>query len=245
MVRRAAEALEALSESPVPSLLTRLDAQGDLAYGYYLDRQNAKADAAFAELTKELERTGRERTLAAADAWNNWGLVHHRGEILKAEPLYRRSLEIHRAIGGERPGSRRRPPQLRRRSPAAGALCRSGTDFPGGHPRRSRPAGHVHRDVRDDGARGHVRRDRPPRRGPRGARDPRPVLRDEGLHSLASRLPRARPAEFWPWRRGKPAEARTAVRRVGRALRRDPGQVQPRRPGARGPRARRARDGPA
>ncbi len=103
MIRRAAEALEALSESPVPSLLTRLDGQADLAYGYYLDRQNAKADAAFAVLTKELERTGRERTLAAADAWNNWALVHHRGEIRKAEPLYRRALEIHRAIGGEQP----------------------------------------------------------------------------------------------------------------------------------------------
>ncbi len=101
MIRRAAEALSALSESPVPSLLTRLDAQADLAYGYYLDRQNAKADAAYAELAKELERTGRDRTRAAADAFNNWGLVHHRGEILKAEPLYRRSLEIHRAIVGD------------------------------------------------------------------------------------------------------------------------------------------------
>ncbi len=101
MIRRATEALAALSESPVPSLLTRLDAQADLAYGYYLDRQNTKADAEFAALTKDLERTGRDRTRAAADAWNNWGLVHHRGEIRKAEPLYRRSLEIHRSLVGE------------------------------------------------------------------------------------------------------------------------------------------------
>ena len=101
MIRRATEALAALSESPVPSLLTSLDARANLAYGYYLNRENAKADAAFDELTKELERMGRDRTRAAADAWNNWGLVHHRGEILKAEPLYRRSLDINRAIVGE------------------------------------------------------------------------------------------------------------------------------------------------
>ena len=101
MIRRASEALAALAAAPVPSLLTRLDAQAALAYGYYLTRQNAKADAAFAELTRALEENGRDRTLAAADAWNNWGLVHHRGEIRKAEPLYRRSLDLHRAIAGE------------------------------------------------------------------------------------------------------------------------------------------------
>ena len=101
MVRRASEALDALAMSPVPSLVIRLDAKGELAYGYYLMRQNARADAAFAELVKELERNGRDRTLMAADAWNNWGLVHHRGEILKAEPLYRRSVELHRTIEGE------------------------------------------------------------------------------------------------------------------------------------------------
>ena len=50
MVRRASEALEALAMSPVPSLVIRLDAKAELAYGYYLMRQNARADAAFAEL---------------------------------------------------------------------------------------------------------------------------------------------------------------------------------------------------
>ena len=105
MVRRASEALSTVAGAPVPSLLTRLDAQSALAYGYYLTRENAKADAAFAELTKLLEQNGRDRTLAAADAWNNWGLVHHRGDIRKAEPLYRRSLELHRAIEGDAVGA--------------------------------------------------------------------------------------------------------------------------------------------
>jgi tetratricopeptide (TPR) repeat protein len=101
MVRRATEALATLARAPVPSLLTSLDARGALAYGYYLTGQNAKADGAFAQLTRELDRNGRGDTLAAADAWNNWGLVHHRGDIRKAETLYRRALEIHRSIEGE------------------------------------------------------------------------------------------------------------------------------------------------
>ena len=101
MVSRASEALTVLADAPVPSFLTRLEAESALAYGYYLTRQNAKADAAFAALTKELERVGQDRTMAAADAWNNWGLMYHRGEIRRAEPLYRRSLDLHRAIEGE------------------------------------------------------------------------------------------------------------------------------------------------
>ena len=101
MVRHATEALSALAVAPVPATLLRLDAQAALAYGYYLTRQNEKADAAYAALTRALEETGRDRTLAAADAWNNWALVYHRGDIRRAEGLYRRSLELHRSIAGE------------------------------------------------------------------------------------------------------------------------------------------------
>jgi eukaryotic-like serine/threonine-protein kinase len=101
MVRHASEALSALEGHPVAARQTRLDARGSLAYGYYLTKQNAKADREYAELVAELERTGRDRTLATADLLNNWGLVHYLGEIKKAEPLYRRSLELHRSIEGE------------------------------------------------------------------------------------------------------------------------------------------------
>ena len=101
MVRRASDALATLDSSPIPSLATRLDAQASLAYGYYLSGRNAEADAAYARLTKDLERNGRERTLLAADAWNNWALVHDRGDIRKAETLYRRALELHRDLAGE------------------------------------------------------------------------------------------------------------------------------------------------
>ena len=37
---------------------------------------------------------------AAADVLNNWALVHFRGDIAKAEPLYRRALELRRSIEG-------------------------------------------------------------------------------------------------------------------------------------------------
>jgi eukaryotic-like serine/threonine-protein kinase len=102
MVRRASEALAALAEAPpVPAVLLRLDAQAALAYGYYLTRQNEKADAAYVALTRALEETGRDRTITASDAWNNWALVYHRGDIRRAEALYRRSLELHRSVTGE------------------------------------------------------------------------------------------------------------------------------------------------
>ena len=215
MVRRASEALEAVAGAPVPSLLTRLDAQSALAYGYYLTRQNAKADAAFAELTKLLEQNGRDRTLAAADAWNNWGLVHHRGDIRKAEPLYRRSLELHRAIEGSRRSGR--PPQLRRRPPAAGAACRSRARLSGGDSNCSRQAEHLRRDRRDAGARRHVRRDRPPCRGAGGDRHARPLHRNQSVHSPAPRLSRLHARRPGFGGKGKRRGA-DAVRRVGPPL---------------------------
>ena len=101
MIRHADEALKTLDRSPIDSQTIRLDAQGALAYGYYLTRQSGKADRAYAELTAVLQRSGRDRTLAAADVLNNWGLVHFLGDIRKAEPLYRRCLELHRSIEGE------------------------------------------------------------------------------------------------------------------------------------------------
>ena len=100
MIRHAREALRELDRAPIDTRMTRPDAQGSLAYGYYLTRQNGKADRAYAELMKEFERTGRDRTLSAADVLNNWSLVHFLGDLRKAEALHRRSLELHRAIEG-------------------------------------------------------------------------------------------------------------------------------------------------
>jgi len=101
MVEHATQALALLDGTPIAARLARLDAQSALAYGYYLLRQNVRADRAFAELMKELQATGRDRTLAAADVWNNWSLVHFLGDIRRAEDLQRRCLELHRSIEGE------------------------------------------------------------------------------------------------------------------------------------------------
>ncbi len=101
MIRHATEALAILDRGPFAARQTRLDAQGALAYGYYLTRQNAKSEEAYAALMKQLERTGRDRTIAAADVLNNWGLVYFLGDIRKAEPLYRRCLDLHRSIEGQ------------------------------------------------------------------------------------------------------------------------------------------------
>jgi eukaryotic-like serine/threonine-protein kinase len=100
MIRHAAAAIALLDGTPVAAKPARIDAQAALAYGYYLNRQNAKADAAYAAVMKALEQTGRERTTAAADVLGNWGLVHFQGDIRKAEPFFRRSLELRRSIDG-------------------------------------------------------------------------------------------------------------------------------------------------
>ena len=46
-----------LDSAPVTASRARIDAQAALAYGYYLDRQNAKADPAYAAVMKALEQT--------------------------------------------------------------------------------------------------------------------------------------------------------------------------------------------
>ena len=101
MLRHAGEALAIMKRAPMPTRQTLFDAQGALAYGYYLTRQNKKAEEQYDLLLKAMDRAGRGRTLAAADLFNNWALVHFLGDIRKAEPLYRRSLELHRSIEGE------------------------------------------------------------------------------------------------------------------------------------------------
>lgn len=100
MIRNAAAAVALLDGAPVTARPARISAQAALAYGYYLDRQNAKADATYAGVMRALEETGRERTTAAAELLGNWGLVHYQGDIRKAETLLRRCLELRRSIDG-------------------------------------------------------------------------------------------------------------------------------------------------
>ncbi len=100
MINNAQQALSLLASVPNASVVRRIDAQGALAYGYYLVQDNQKADEQYAAAIANLEAAGRGRTLAAADLHNNWALVHFRGDIRKAEPLLRRTLELRRSIEG-------------------------------------------------------------------------------------------------------------------------------------------------
>jgi hypothetical protein len=100
MIRNAQAAIDLFDASPESSVVSRIDAQASLAWGYYLAHENEKADREFARIEKALQAVGRERTLAAADNYNNWSQVHFRGDVRRAEPLSRRSLELHRYIEG-------------------------------------------------------------------------------------------------------------------------------------------------
>ena len=100
MVRDASEAVALFDATPLQNQSAQIDARSALAYGYYLTRQNRRADETYAQVMTALERSGRERTIAAADAWNNRALVHFGGDIKKAEALMRRSLELRRSIEG-------------------------------------------------------------------------------------------------------------------------------------------------
>jgi tetratricopeptide (TPR) repeat protein len=99
-IRREEAAIAVLDRAGAAGRSARIDAQSTLAYGYYLAGQNRKADETYAVVMKALEDAGRDRTAAAADVLNNWALVHFRGDIARAEPLYRRALELRRSIEG-------------------------------------------------------------------------------------------------------------------------------------------------
>ncbi len=100
MIANASAALALFDANTDASLPRKIDARAALAYGYYLTRENQKADREFAAVAKALEDVGRGRTLAAADNYNNWSMVHYRSDIRRAEPLSRRALELRRYIEG-------------------------------------------------------------------------------------------------------------------------------------------------
>jgi len=100
MLRDGEAALALLDRLQPPPPVRRIEAQALLAYGYYLSRQMAKADAQYEEIASALVRTGRDRTTLAADTYNNWSLVHYEGNLSRAEPLCRRAVELRRAVEG-------------------------------------------------------------------------------------------------------------------------------------------------
>jgi tetratricopeptide (TPR) repeat protein len=107
MRRDAAAVIDLVDRTPNSSPVVRVDALSALAHAYQMNREFRKADETYAQCMKALEAMGRDRTLVAADTLNNWGLLHFRGDLSKAEALTRRVLELHRSIEGSsvKPGA--------------------------------------------------------------------------------------------------------------------------------------------
>ncbi len=101
MIQRATLALRLLDSVSTASAPRRIDAMSALAYGHYLARDNQRAEQVFEQLALMLEESGMERTLAAADIYNNWSLLHFRSDIRRAEVLIRRTVELRRSIEGK------------------------------------------------------------------------------------------------------------------------------------------------
>ena len=100
MKRYGAAALALLDTIPTPVTAKRIEAQAVLAYGHYLARENREADALYAQVMSGLEHAGREKTILAADTFNDWALVHYTGNIARAEPLCRSAIALRRSIEG-------------------------------------------------------------------------------------------------------------------------------------------------
>ena len=101
MIQRATTALRLLDSASTASAPRRIDAMSSLAYGLYLARDNQKAEQVFEQLALMLEQSGMDHTLAAADIYNNWSLLHFRSDIRRAEVLIRRTVELRRSIEGQ------------------------------------------------------------------------------------------------------------------------------------------------
>jgi serine/threonine-protein kinase len=100
MIRNARASIAVLDAASVPSKPQRIDAESSLAYGYYLAREFGKADQAYRDLVGDLETAGRGQTMASADVLGNWALVHFDTDLINAEPISRRSVDLHRAVEG-------------------------------------------------------------------------------------------------------------------------------------------------
>jgi eukaryotic-like serine/threonine-protein kinase len=100
MIRDASAALDLLDQVPFPALIVRVDALGSLAYAHYLAGHTRQADEAYTKVWALFEQNGLERTTPASGILNNWATVHYRGDISRAEALYRRAVALRRSIEG-------------------------------------------------------------------------------------------------------------------------------------------------
>ena len=214
MIRHATEALALLERAPLPTHQTLFDAQGALAYGYYLTRQNAEGRAG---VRPPVEGDGSSRP--GPDA-------RSRGpaQQLGPRPLSRRHPKGRAALPplagappldrGRGRAGRRHPPQLRRRPAPAGALPRGGVVLPADHPRgpgAQRPAlrHRRHPRARRDCSRKRAGSTRPRRRWRRSTR----TYGRKAIWQLSGAPTSPTRAECWRGRGVTPRERSTGSRR--------------------------------
>ncbi len=101
MIERARRALAILDAHPGATQVKRLEAQLNLAYGLFLAHRVREADAVYEDLTKGLDAAGRGRTIAAADAFHEWGIAHFHDNLVREEPLVRHALELRKRIDAD------------------------------------------------------------------------------------------------------------------------------------------------
>ncbi len=101
MIERARQALAILDAHPGATQAKRLEAKLNLAYGLFLAHRVREADSAYEDLVKGLEAAGRGRTIAAADAYHEWGIAHYHDNLVKEVPLVRHALELRKLIDAD------------------------------------------------------------------------------------------------------------------------------------------------
>jgi len=105
-VARAEAADTLLRASGQGSALLALRVAMDLAESYRKAEEPLRADTTFAEADRRLTALGFAETETAGTLLNNWALtVGSLGRPLEAERLFRRSVEISSAVGGDTPVS--------------------------------------------------------------------------------------------------------------------------------------------
>jgi len=97
-IRRAQDAIEALTQVPFEHELADLRAHADLGEALRQSGRYREAIAVFEQIWPRLVALGRDDTITAVTWLNNWGIATGQlGRPLEAERLLRRSIEIHRA----------------------------------------------------------------------------------------------------------------------------------------------------
>ena len=101
-VARAGDARRLLAESPFRSEHLDLIALIDVAESLRTAGRLQEATAAFEQASAQMTALGRDATQQAGTLFNNWALaLSQLGQPLRAEPLFRRAIEISRADATE------------------------------------------------------------------------------------------------------------------------------------------------